>query len=199
MSPAELRAFRTPAAFRAWLTKRHARTSELLLRCYKVSASHLGVTYAQALDEALCFGWIDGVRRGVDAVSFSIRFTPRKSRSIWSRVNIAHARRLIAEGRMAPPGLKAFEAREAERSGVYSFERRRSARLSPPLARQLKANRPAAAFFAAQAPWYRRICAHYVMSARREETRQRRLDLLIRCSEQGRRIPPLERPARRTT
>src|SRR3990172_6553317 len=102
---ASLKSFRTPAAFRSWLAKNHDTVTELLLRCYKVAAAHRGVTYAQALDEALCYGWIDGVRRSVDQISFSVRFTPRKPRSTWSRVNIAHAQRLTQAGRMAQPGL----------------------------------------------------------------------------------------------
>ncbi|MFI5279458.1 MAG: YdeI family protein [Gemmatimonadales bacterium] len=127
---ATLRSFRTAAAFRAWLQKHHGSRKELMLRCFKVHASHLGVTYKQALEEALCWGWIDGVRRSVDAISFSTRFTPRKRRSVWSRINVALAKALIEAGRMAKPGLVAFEAREAQRIGIYSFERNR-ARLNP--------------------------------------------------------------------
>lgn len=188
-----LQRFRTPAAFRAWLRKNHETARELLLRCYKTHASGMGVTYRQALDEALCFGWIDGVRRAVDEVSFSTRFTPRKPRSIWSNVNVARAKQLIAEGRLAKPGLVAFQAREERRTGVYSFERRQAARLSAPYARKLRANRKAAAYFASQAPWYRRTCVHWIMSAKREETRLKRLHLLISCSAKRVRIPPLAR------
>src|SRR5262245_13169504 len=130
-----LRSFRTQAAFRAWLQKNHARADELILRLFKVHVAHKGVTYAQALDEALCFGWIAAVARSVDAESFSQRFTPRRTGSIWSNVNFRHVKRLIAAGRMAKPGLAAYQARQAERTGVYSFERERMARLPPALAR----------------------------------------------------------------
>ena len=192
--PPSLRGFRSATAFRTWLLKNHGTARELLLRCYKVDAAKKGITYRQALDEALCFGWIDGVRRAVDAVSFSTRFSPRKPRSTWSNVNVARAKELIAAGRMTKPGLVAFEAREEQRTGVYSFERRAAARLAAPHAAKLSANKKAAAYFAAQAPWYQRTCIHWIMSARREETRMRRLDLLISCSAKGTRIPPLARP-----
>ena len=185
-----LTAFRTPAAFRAWLKKKGRRADELLLRCYKVSAKHLGVTYAQALDEALCFGWIDGVRRGVDAISFSVRFTPRRKGSIWSRVNIRHVERLIAAGRMTRPGLEAYEARDEKKTGVYSFENRPK-KLAPAIVKRFKANAGAWAWFSSQPPYYRRIATWYVMEAKKPETRERRLKTLIDSSKRGRRIPPL--------
>jgi uncharacterized protein YdeI (YjbR/CyaY-like superfamily) len=191
--PAPLKSFRSPAAFRAWLARHHGTAAELLLRCYKVAAAHRGVTYAQALDEALCYGWIDGVRRSVDDVSFSVRFTPRKPRSTWSRVNVAHVKRLLQAGRMAQPGLAAFEAREEERTGVYSFERK-AMQLSPAYAKRLRADRAAWAYFEEEAPWYRRTTVYFVMSAKKEETRIRRLEMLIACSRRGVRIPPLKRP-----
>jgi uncharacterized protein YdeI (YjbR/CyaY-like superfamily) len=191
--PAPLKSFRSPAAFRAWLARHHGTAAELLLRCYKVAAAHRGVTYAQALDEALCYGWIDGVRRSVDDVSFSVRFTPRKPRSTWSRVNVAHVKRLLQAGRMAQSGLAAFEAREEERTGVYSFERK-AMQLSPAYAKRLRADRAAWAYFEEEAPWYRRTTVYFVMSAKKEETRIRRLEMLIACSRRGVRIPPLKRP-----
>jgi len=194
MAPsARLKAFRTPAAFRAWLAKNHQKTAELLLRCYKTHAAHLGVTYAQALDEALCYGWIDGVRRSVDEVSFSVRFTPRKPRSTWSRVNVAHVKRLMRAGRMARPGVAAFRVREEERTGIYSFERA-AMELAPAYAGRFRADKVAWAHFQAQAPWYRRTTIYFVMSAKKEETRVRRLEMLMAYSRRGVRIPPLERP-----
>jgi uncharacterized protein YdeI (YjbR/CyaY-like superfamily) len=117
------RAFRSPAAFRAWLESNHRTATALVVRLYKVAFAHRGITYPQALDEALCFGWIDGIRRGLDAESFSVRFTPRKARSIWSRVNVAHVERLTRDGRMTAAGLGAFAARDEARTGIYSFER----------------------------------------------------------------------------
>lgn len=184
--------FRTAAAFRAWLAKRGARESALVVRFLKAHVPHRGLTYAQALDEALCFGWIDGVRRRFDADSYTIRFTPRKPRSTWSRVNVAHVGRLIREGRMARPGLAAYAAREEERTGIYSFERR-AATFAPAHARAFRARPRAWAFFAAQAPWYRRTCSFWVMSGKKEETRERRLAQLIACSARGAWIPQLAR------
>jgi uncharacterized protein YdeI (YjbR/CyaY-like superfamily) len=187
-----LKSFRTAAAFRAWLEKHHGRKTELLLRTFKVHASHRGVTYRQALEEALCWGWIDGVRRSVDQISFSTRFSPRKRRSIWSRVNVALAKALIEAGRMAKPGLAALEAREEHRTGVYSFENKPVA-LVGKYARAFRANRKAWSYFKAEAPWYQRTCSHYVMAAKREETRMKRLELLVTWSQKGQRIPPLRR------
>jgi uncharacterized protein YdeI (YjbR/CyaY-like superfamily) len=168
----------------------HADTPALLLRLFKVHAAHRGITYPQALDEALCFGWIDGVRRSLDADSFSQRFTPRTPRSIWSRVNIAHVERLKKSGRMAPAGLTAFNARDERRTAMYSFEQRRP-ELAPASVKTFRANAAAWAFYAAQPPGYRRITAHWVMSAKREETRAKRLGILMDCAAKGARIPQL--------
>jgi len=186
-----LTSFCSPAAFRAWLAKNHATATELVLRCFKTHAADQGVTYAQALDEALCCGWIDGVRRRVDEDSFSVRFTPRRPRSIWSRVNIAHVERLTNAGRMKKPGLAAFEARTADRTGVYSFERQ--ATLAPSYVRIFRAHTAGWAYYQRQAPWYRRATAHWIMSAKREETRQKRLASLIDCSARRTTIPELTR------
>jgi uncharacterized protein YdeI (YjbR/CyaY-like superfamily) len=163
-----------------------------VVRCHKTHAADRGITYTQALDEALCFGWIDGVRRSVGADTFSVRFSPRKSRSTWSRVNVAHVERLIQAGRMTKPGLAAFAARDDRRTGVYSFEQRRVT-LSPAYAREFRANAAAWAFFQQQPPWYRRTSIHWVMSAKREETRVRRLATLIAHSARRKAIPPLAR------
>jgi uncharacterized protein YdeI (YjbR/CyaY-like superfamily) len=184
------RSFATPRAFRAWLAAHHAAAAELLVRLWKVHARDRGLTYAQALDEVLCFGWIDGVRRALDRDSFTIRFSPRKPRSIWSAINIRHVRRLIAEGRMEAAGLAAFRARDPRRSRVYSFESR-PRELAPAYEKRLLAHRAAWAFLSAQAPWYRRTTSFWVMSAKREETRERRLEQLIACSAAGRAIGPL--------
>ncbi len=191
-APAAPRAFRSAAAFRAWLVKHHATAQELVVRCHKTHAASRGITYAQALDEALCFGWIDGVRRGVDGDTFSTRFTPRKPRSTWSRVNVAHVERLIREGRMAQPGLAAFAARDEGRTGVYSFERP-PAKLSPAYAREFRANAAAWAYFQKRPPWYRRTSTYWVMSAKREATRAKRLASLIADSARRTPIPPLAR------
>lgn len=189
------RAFRSPSALRSWLAKHHRDERELMLRCYKAHAADRGVTYKQALDEALCFGWIDGVRRSLDHDTFVQRFSPRKAKSYWSAVNTKRANELIAEKRMQSPGLAAFEAR-TRASGKYSFESKPKA-LDPGSLKRLRANRRAHAFFASQAPWYRRVAAFWVMSAKREETRTRRLGLLIASAAQGRRIDAVSSPKSR--
>ena len=186
------RGFSGPAEFRAWLAKNHATTAELFVRCAKAHEPK-GLTYRQALDEALCMGWIDGVRHSVDAASFSVRFTPRKPRSAWSTVNIKRYRELEAEGRVRPAGRKAFEARVESQ---YSFESAPRS-LAPAYLRRFRSNLRAWAFFEAQPPWYRRTCAFWVMSAKQAETRERRLALLVSRSERGEGIPPLKRPAAR--
>lgn len=188
--------FRTAAAFRTWLRRHHATARELVVRLAKAHVVPRGLTYAEALDEALCFGWIDGVRRRLDEDSFSIRFTPRKPGSIWSRVNVAHVERLLAAKRMMPAGRKAFEARTDARTGIYSFER--AAMTFPPAAaRRFRGDREAWGYFQQEAPWYRRTATFWVMSAKREETRLRRLEILIRTSSAGVRIPALSRPSDR--
>jgi uncharacterized protein YdeI (YjbR/CyaY-like superfamily) len=189
-------AFRTPAAFRAWMARHHGSATELVVRCYKVHAKAKGITYAQALDEALCAGWIDGVRRSIDDDSFSVRFTPRRAKSIWSAVNIKRAGELEAAGRMRPSGLEAFRARTGDNSRRYSFESR-AMDLGPAYAKRLRANKRAQVYLESQPPWYRRTSTFWVMSAKREETRERRLEVLIACSEKGTPIPPLRRPAPR--
>jgi uncharacterized protein YdeI (YjbR/CyaY-like superfamily) len=181
------RFFSSGEAFRTWLEAQHASATELLVGFHKKGSKRGGITYSEALDEALAFGWIDGVRRNIDADRWSIRFTPRKPRSIWSNVNIRHAQRLIADGRMTPAGLRAFEAREERRSGVYLYERTPTA-LEPALAKRFAANRKAKAFFDAQPPGYRRIITGWVMQAKKDETRVRRLARLIEKSARGERV-----------
>jgi uncharacterized protein YdeI (YjbR/CyaY-like superfamily) len=187
MKPARAKAFASPAAFRAWLARHHATTTELFVRCAKVGAGR-GLTYRQALDEALCMGWIDGVRHAWDADSFSVRFTPRKPRSEWSAVNIRRYRELLAEGRVRPPGRRAFESRV---KSAYSFESRPRT-LAPAFLRRFRTSVRAFRFFEAQPPWYRRTCSFWVMSAKQPETRARRLARLISYSERGLGVPPLK-------
>jgi uncharacterized protein YdeI (YjbR/CyaY-like superfamily) len=184
------RTFAGPGAFRSWLVKNHATVSELYVRCAKVATGR-GLTYRQALDEALCIGWIDGVRHALDATSFSVRFSPRKAKSAWSAVNIRRYRELDAEGRVRPQGKAAFEAGVKSR---YSFESRPQA-LSPAFVRRFRAHARAWSFFDAQAPWYRRTCSFWVMSAKQPETRERRLARLIALSERGEGVPPLKTKA----
>ena len=193
MSGAPATAFRSASAWRAWLARHHGSAEEIVLRCFKVHAAARGVTYAQALDEALCFGWIDGIRRRLDRDSYSIRFTPRRPRSIWSRINVAHAERLIRERRMTKAGRAAYEARDAKRTGIYSFERE-AVKLAPGFVRRFRANAAAWRWYGARAPWYRRTSAFWVMSAKREETRERRLAKLIECCARRVPLPLLARP-----
>lgn len=185
--------FPAPAAWRAWLKANHRSATAIVLQLRKVHVSR-GVTYAEALDEALCFGWIDGVRRAHDADHFTVRFTPRKKGSIWSLVNVRHVERLIAAKRMTATGLQVFQARQAHRTGIYSFEQARPVTLAPALQKRFQANKAAWAWYQASAPYYRRTSAFWVMSAKKDETRERRLATLIACSAEGLKIPPLRRP-----
>jgi len=153
------------------------------------------MTWPESVDEALCFGWIDGIRKSVDGISYTIRFTPRKPRSNWSAINLKRVQALKKMGRMQATGLKAFEARDSKRSGVYSFEQRRP-KLDEAYEKKLKANKAAWKFFQAQAPWYQRTSSWWVMSAKKEETRLKRLATLIDDSAHGRTIAPLTRPTK---
>lgn len=189
------RSFASPEAFRKWLARHHDRESELLVRCFKVHARHRGLTYTQALDEALCIGWIDGVRRALDEDSFSVRFSPRRSRSIWSAVNVKRARELEAEGRMTPVGRAAFEQRQSAK-GVYSFESKPTD-FPPALKRRFRAHAKAFAFWSTLPPGYRRTIMFWVMSARQEATRARRLAALIGSCARGERVPLLTSPSSR--
>jgi uncharacterized protein YdeI (YjbR/CyaY-like superfamily) len=185
------KSFASRAQLRAWLERNHARVPALNLRLYKVHARERGVTYREALDEALCFGWIDGVRRSFDAESFTQRFSPRRPGSKWSVVNRRRMKELQAEGLVAAPGLAAWRAASKEPAG-YSFESRPTT-LAQPYLKQFAANKKAYAYFQAEAPWYRRTTSFYVMSAKQEATRQRRLANLIACCGQQRRIGVLDR------
>ena len=191
------RFFATPARFRAWLRAHHSTQTELVVGFYKKGSGKPSITWPESVDEALCVGWIDGVRRSLGEEAYSIRFTPRKATSIWSAVNVARVAELERLGRMTPAGRRVFAARTAERTGVYSFERKTVAALAPKEAVKLRANARAATFFAAQPPWYRRAAIHWVISAKREETRQRRLGTLIETTARGQRIPALTPPNRR--
>jgi uncharacterized protein YdeI (YjbR/CyaY-like superfamily) len=192
--------FATPAEFRAWFEANHHSAKELLVGFYKRGSGKPSISWPESVDEALCFGWIDGVRKSIDEDAYTIRFTPRKPTSIWSAINVAKVAALETLGRMTPAGRRAFEARTPERTGVYSFERSSAAVLGPDEERKLRANARAAEFFDAQPPWYRRTSIHWVISAKRDDTRRRRLDQLIADSAQGRTIGPLTRtPTSATT
>ncbi|MEO7598333.1 MAG: YdeI/OmpD-associated family protein [Opitutus sp.] len=179
--------FRTAPQFRRWLERHHADSSELQVGFYRKDADRVGLTYAEAVDEALCFGWIDGVVRKLDEVSYTHRFTPRKLRSIWSLTNVRHVERLTQADKMHPAGRKAFAARTAKATGVYAFEQPAQS-LPSEYEKAFRANRDAWTFFNAQAPWYRRLIAHKIVTAKQEATRLRWLQRAIDESAAGRRI-----------
>ena len=170
--------FESSEHFRDWLKRNHSSQRELVVGFYKTNSGISSITYPEARDQALCFGWIDGVRNALDAQSYCIRFTPRKPKSIWSNVNIARVKAMTKEGLMAAAGMKAFEARSIERSGVYAFENRHQG-LDPAYEKRFQLNQKAWQFFQSQAPWYRRTASYWVMSAKKEETREKRLGVLI--------------------
>ena len=191
--------FRSPAQFRRWLERHHDRERELLVGFYKTSSDHRGITQQEALDEALAFGWIDGVRRRVDDDRYTVRYSPRTPRSNWSKINIERVGELRRAGRMHQAGIAAFEARDPSRSGMYSFENPDTP-LPRAYERRFRAEKDAWAFFQSQAPSYQRTARFWVMAAKREETRERRLTQLIADSAAGRRVPPLTSPIpRRST
>jgi uncharacterized protein YdeI (YjbR/CyaY-like superfamily) len=178
--------FTSAADFRAWLDQHHAAARELLLGFYKKDSGR-GITYPEALDEALSFGWIDGVRKRIDAEAYTIRFTPRKPHGTWSAVNIQRVQELISRGLMKPSGLRAFRERDERKTRQYSYERGH-AKLDPALEASFRANQKAWSFFETQPPGYRKTATFWVMSAKKEATRARRLAHLIERSAKGRRI-----------
>jgi uncharacterized protein YdeI (YjbR/CyaY-like superfamily) len=170
-----------------WLEENHDKAGELWIGFYKKGSGKEGITYSEALDEALAFGWIDGIRKSVDADSYTIRFTPRKKGSIWSAVNIKRAGELSQLGLMQPSGLKAFTQRDEKKSKLYSYEERER-KLDAAYEHEFKTNAKAWAFFEAQPPGYRKVASWWVMSAKQDEIRQRRLAALIKGSEEGERL-----------
>jgi len=187
--------FSSPEQFRQWLEQSHDSAEELLVGFHKKDSGKKSVTYAQALDEALCYGWIDGVRKSLDETRYTIRFTPRKPKSIWSNVNVRHVERLQKEGRMAEPGLRAYARRDPKRTGIYAFENE-AREFSPEFEKRFRANKAAWQFFQTEPPSIRRTCIFWVMSAKKEETRSRRLDQLITRAAQGIRSGVMETKSR---
>ncbi len=179
--------FPTPSDFRKWLEKNHASATELLAGFYKKDSGRPSITWPESVDQALCFGWIDGVRRRIDDISYSIRFTPRKSISNWSAINIARVAALTKLGLMRPAGLRAFAQRREDKSAIYAYENAVRT-LDPADEKTFRANRSAWQFFNTQAPSYRRVCIYWVTSAKKEETRARRLATLIDDSANGHRV-----------
>jgi uncharacterized protein YdeI (YjbR/CyaY-like superfamily) len=187
--------FDGPQDFYAWLERHHADEDEVLVGFYKKHTGKQTMTWSQAVAQALCFGWIDGVMNRVDDERHVQRFTPRRPGSNWSKVNMEKMTRLEAEGLVAPAGRKAFEGRSEEKTGIYSFESKEAAELPPEYERQLRRDAAAGEHFDAQAPWYRRTVTHWVVSAKKEETRLRRLAQLIEASAQGNRLRQFDRSA----
>jgi uncharacterized protein YdeI (YjbR/CyaY-like superfamily) len=179
--------FRTPADLRKWFTKHHAVALELWVGYYKKATGEPSITWPESVDEALCVGWIDGIRKSVDDRRYTIRFTRRKAVSVWSAINIRRVQILTEEGRMQPAGLKAYKARRENKSGIYSYEQRRP-QLEEPYAGMVRRNQAAWEFFEAQPPGYRKVASWWVVSAKQEATRLKRLEKLIEASAQGRRI-----------
>jgi uncharacterized protein YdeI (YjbR/CyaY-like superfamily) len=183
--------FPTPADLRVWLEAHHDKFHELLVGFHKKSSGKPSITWPESVQVALCFGWIDGVRKSLDENSYTIRFTPRKPTSNWSSININLVRKLTKQGLMHPAGLKAFAARNEEKSGIYSYEQRKSARFTRAQEKQFRANKTAWEFFRSQAPWYQRVTTYWVISAKRGETKLKRLSELIGHSQNRRTLPRL--------
>jgi uncharacterized protein YdeI (YjbR/CyaY-like superfamily) len=192
----KLRFFRSASDFRDWFTLNHDKVQELWVGFYKKMSGKAGISYQEAVDEALCFGWIDGLKKAVDDVSYTHRFTPRKRRSFWSAVNIKRAVELKRLGRMMPPGLKAFAGRDEQKAMQYLYERS-TCQFGGAYEKQFRRNAKAWKFFQAQPPGYRRTATWWAISAKREETRTRRLSTLIETSERGRRLPMLVSPGKK--
>lgn len=184
--------FKTPKQFRQWLAANHTSATELWVGFYKIKSAKPSITWQESVDEALCFGWIDGLRKSLDDESYMIRFTPRKPQSVWSSINIARVKELTQQELMTPAGLAAFQARKENKSGIYSYEQR-SAELPEPYANRLKSNRQAWDYFHSQSAWYRKSVNWWVMSARRVETQVKRLEILIEYSEKGQTVPQYTR------
>ena len=186
--PARPAFFATPGDWRRWLAKHHADTDELWVGFHRKDSGKPSITWPESVDEALCYGWIDGVRKTLNATSYVIRFTPRRPTSIWSSVNTRRLKELIAEGRMTPAGQRAFDRKKAGKSGTYAYEQRDNARLAPAMEKTFRANRTAWAFWRAQPPGYRKLISWYVISAKQEATRAKRLARVIEVSAAQKRL-----------
>jgi len=183
--------FESRADLRDWLDEHHQTADDLIVGAWKKSTGKPSLTWPEIVEEALCVGWIDSIRRSVPGDGWTIRLTPRRKRSIWSAVNVAKVGELRAAGRMRPAGEAAFAARLADRTAVYSFEQSRDPELAPEEVARFQANEPAWAWFSAKAPSFRKQALYWVISAKRAETRERRLATLIDSAAAGRPIPPM--------
>ena len=184
--------FTTPEAFRQWLEKNHQSETEQWVGYYKVKSGITSMTWSESVDEALCFGWIDGLRKSIDEKSYKIRFTPRKPNSIWSAVNIRKIAELTKQGKMMAAGIASFKKMDKKKAGIYSFEQT-NFKLDKAFEQKIKANKKAWEYFQSLPPSAKKSTIYWVMSAKREDTKLRRIDTLIQCAEEGLRIPPLRR------
>jgi len=180
--------FATPTAFRKWLEKNHQKKTELLVGFYKIDSGKPSITWSQSVDQALCFGWIDGVRKSIDEISYTIRFTPRKPTSIWSAINIRKVEELRSSGLMTSAGEKAFGHKTESKSGIYSHENE-PANLDPSFTKLFKKEKVAWEYFNAQAPSYKRLMIYWIMNAKQEKTSLSRLEKTIDYSRQQKRVP----------
>ncbi len=183
----EITFFKTPDEFRKWLERNHQKEKEFFVGFYKKNSSKKSITWFESVDHALCFGWIDGVRKNIDEVSYYIRFTPRKPKGIWSIVNVKRIEELTRQGLMTDAGLKVFNERDEKKSGIYSYENEVQ-QFHKDYEKEFKTNKKAWKFYKEQAPWYIRNTTHWVMRAKQEKTRLSRLTLLIKDSEKGQRL-----------
>ncbi len=180
--------FKTQDDFREWLDKSHEKETEVLVGFYKTNSGKLSITWPESVDQALCYGWIDGVRRSLGGEAYTIRFTPRKATSIWSAVNIKKMEVLQEKGLMNPAGLAAFEKRKESKSGIYSHEQKEAAILPHAMEKEFKANKPAWEYFMKQAPSYRKAALHSITTAKQEKTQRSRFEKLLNASAEGKRI-----------
>jgi len=199
MEPKDVLWFDSIDALRAWLHEHHADRTEAWVGNHKKATGRQSFTWSQLVDELLCVGWIDGQSKGIDEDRFAQRVTPRKPGSNWSKINIAKVAELSAHGRMLPAGLAAFERRDVAKEGVYSFEQAEEPQLAPEYQARLEADAEVWAFFSTQAPSYQRTCRHWISSAKKPETRERRLQQLIDDSRARRHLKQFTSPARRPT
>ena len=188
--------FATPALFREWLRKHNAKHSELWVGLHKKDSGRPSLSWPEAVDQALCYGWIDGQRKTIDNSSYAIRFTPRRPGSVWSAKNVVRAEELIRQRQMRAQGRKAFDRRDEEKTKSYSYEQRNAPKLPAAFEKVLRANVTAWTYFENQTPSYRKAATWWIVSAKKEETRRRRLSQLIEDSAHGRTIPPLTRKDR---
>jgi uncharacterized protein YdeI (YjbR/CyaY-like superfamily) len=190
--------FATPEELRAWLEENHETATELLVGFHKKGSGEPSITWPESVEQALCFGWIDGVRRSLGDESYTIRFSPRKPNSTWSRVNLEKVEELKRRGLMRPAGLRVYDERREAKTGIYSYEQREAAELPAEYEERLSANAAAWEFWTSRPPSYRKAAVWWVVSAKKEETRERRLASLIEHSQSGRTVPPLTPPGKRS-